>query len=364
MRRRRARLDLAGVLLLAALPLLIAASHRDNLYLVPDVPTDLGTTTFLPWEIVRANAGVYSPVLMLPPGTAIDALHRMDNGHWLLSVEAPAILGGIQAAPSDVLELYDYPGGYAKPFDGVAAGVPPGVNVTSVFLDGGDTGDLVMSFDVPATIGGQTFEPADLVRYDGVSFSLYFDASAAVPPIPRSVKVTGADKWQNLTLLTFDIPVTLGTQPFLPGQIVSWDGAGFALFHGDPVWPAGSRADAIALLARPGIVPPTVEVAIASPPGGRLRLRLSWSASCSAGAEDYAIYEGTIGSWYSHTALDCSDGGGDLTEEISPSPGNRYYLVVPLNPSSEGSYGLGPDGAERPRGAVTCVPAQTTASCS
>lgn len=360
---RRARINATPALLAAALPLLLGASHSDNFYLTPDAPADLSATTFLPWQVVRNVAGAYTPSLTLPPGTVIDALHRMDNGHWLLSVESQTTLGGVTALPSDVLELYDFPGGYVKRFDGVAGGVPPGANLDAIFLDGGDGGDLIMSFDVPSTIGGQTFEPADLVRFNGSSFSLYFDASAAVPPIPPTTNVTGADRRGSLVILTFDVPTTQGGQTFLPGQLVSWDGSGFAPFYADPSWPPGSAIEALALLPQPGMVPPTIDVTIASPPGGRLRLRIAWEASCSAGAEDYAIYEGIIGSWYSHTALDCSDDGGDRMEDFSPGAGNRYYLVVPLNANDEGSYGLDSTLNQRPRGAATCVPTQALDAC-
>ena len=92
-------------------------------------------------------------------------------------------------------------------------------------------------------------------------------------------------------------------------------------------------------------------------------IRLQWGPSCSAGATDYAIYEGVVGSWYSHTQIDCSDGGANLTEDVVPGAGNRYYLVVPLDPTEEGSYGTDSSGTERPRGAVTCAPLQNVAAC-
>jgi hypothetical protein len=92
-------------------------------------------------------------------------------------------------------------------------------------------------------------------------------------------------------------------------------------------------------------------------------LRISWTASCSAGAEEYAIYEGTIGEWYSHTAVDCSDDGGDMAEDIPLSDGNRYYLVVPVNPSQEGSYGTASNRTERPPGAAACAFMQALAAC-
>lgn len=330
-----------------------------SFYLVPDVPSDLGPagTTFLPWEIVRRDAGGYGSLLLLPPGTAIDALHATDSGQALLSVEAPVLLGGLACQPEDVVRFDG--AGATMVFDGSANGVPPGSNVDAVFLDGGDAGDLILSFDVPTTIGTATYDPADLVRYDGSSFTLFFDASAASPPIPPAVNLTGADRRGSLTIQTFDVPVMLAGQTFLPGQLVSWDGRSFASFHLDPFWPAGSHLAAVALLPSPGTVP-LMDVGLSQARG---RIRVSWEASCSAGAEDYAIYEGTIGSWYSHAALDCSDDGADRQEDIVPSAGDRYYLVVPLNANDEGSYGLTSDLKYRPAGTGACVASRLVASC-
>ena len=45
----------------------------------------------------------------------------------------------------------------------------------------------------------------------------------------------------------------------------------------------------------------------------------------------------------------------DLTEEITPGAGNRYYLVVPHNICGEGSYGQKTGGIERPVGAAVCA---------
>ena len=126
----------------------------------------------------------------------------------------------------------------------------------------------------------------------------------------------------------------------------------------------------------PGPPPDFAPCAAAGPPGrltdllavGRSQtfsngLVLSWGPSCSAGAEDYAVYEGLLGSWYSHLPLDCSDDGADLTEEISTAPGDRYYLVVPINPTEEGSYGTDGHAAERPVGLSVCVATQSIDAC-
>jgi hypothetical protein len=101
-------------------------------------------------------------------------------------------------------------------------------------------------------------------------------------------------------------------------------------------------------------------------PGGRIsglnltkaaggQITLNWGPSCAAGDTDYGVYEGTIGTWYSHGAVICTTAGA-TSATFSPAGGNRYYLVVPHGASVEGSYGRDDNGTERPTGAAACVP--------
>lgn len=95
----------------------------------------------------------------------------------------------------------------------------------------------------------------------------------------------------------------------------------------------------------------------------RTALDLSWGLSCSPGATDYAVMEGTLGSWSSHVPLVCSTGGATSTT-VSPGSGaSHYYLVVPLSATEEGSYGIDSTGAERPPSATRCRQVQNTAGC-
>jgi sugar lactone lactonase YvrE len=111
----------------------------------------------------------------------------------------------------------------------------------------------------------------------------------------------------------------------------------------------------------PGLVPESISVdKSALVPNA---VTLSWLPSCTHGAADYAIYEGEVGNWFSHAAVDCSDDGSDLQEEIMPLGGDRYFLVVPLNYIGEGSYGEGDGGAQRPVGTPACLPTQSVSPC-
>ena len=58
-----------------------------------------------------------------------------------------------------------------------------------------------------------------------------------------------------------------------------------------------------------------------------------------------------MGLWDSHGAVTCTDFGSDLTETVGGLLiGSRYFLVVPLDASREGSYGTWWDGTERSAG--------------
>ena len=89
-------------------------------------------------------------------------------------------------------------------------------------------------------------------------------------------------------------------------------------------------------------------------------VELSWGSTCT-GQRDYAIYEGSIGTYYDHNQLVCTT-GAQTSITIEPSDGDRYYLVVPHSDHREGSYGLDGAGEERPPGARVCLP-QSIAAC-
>lgn len=88
-------------------------------------------------------------------------------------------------------------------------------------------------------------------------------------------------------------------------------------------------------------------------------LQLDWSAACTG--NDYAVYEGIIGTADSKSPIQCSTGGAtDLI--VSPSSGSRFYIVVPQSDGDEGSYGKQSTGVERTPDTGACT-SQLIASC-
>jgi hypothetical protein len=329
-----------------------------SFYLTTDSPAALGGVAAAPWDIVRSDPDAYTLKLSLPPQLSVNALHKMDGAGWVVSLGAPGSLCGTMYDPRDVI---GYDGASCiLLLNGGAAGIPLGSSVDAVTFRGGDFSELVVSFDVPTTIGGITFEPADLVRWNGFVFTHFLDASALSPPVPASTNVTGADLRGVSIILAFDVPTTLGVFTYQPGELVYWDGMKFGSYWSDPAWPAGARIDGLAFLADPGVVGATLNVRKVP---GTNNLSVSWNPSCSSGAEDYAIYEGRIGNWYEHEAVDCHDNTPSLAEEITPNTGSHYYLVVPLNPNDEGSYGRDSDDLPRPAGVSPCVDTRVLTAC-
>ena len=82
-------------------------------------------------------------------------------------------------------------------------------------------------------------------------------------------------------------------------------------------------------------------------------INLSWGASCRQTDNDYEVYEGSIGTYYSHTSRFCTT-GGMRSITFTPASGGRYYLIVPRNDLSEGSYGVSSNATERPQGNTAC----------
>lgn len=90
-------------------------------------------------------------------------------------------------------------------------------------------------------------------------------------------------------------------------------------------------------------------------------LVLSWSASCAPADSDYEVYEGSLGDFASHAPRACTTAGATVVS-LTPSSGNRYYLVVPRDAFSEGSYGRRGNGSERPQLPSACRP-QVAGAC-
>lgn len=381
-------------LLLAVAPVLLATFGSlvtaQTIFVSPDVPTTPdGPATYLPSEVVRhvPGPGPYSLELSLPGDPAIDAMHKMDlPGSWLFSIEAANDFAGGLPAPAEPRDVVRYDAGLLSQFfDGSCVApmpVPDGSSIDALYLDGGDGGDLIVSFDVPTTIGS-TFLPSDLVRYRRVgiarcgwllvgpevsfNFGTYF---------PSSANVTGADFVAGDWIVSLDIPTDVGppgVSTATPGQIVSTDGANWALLQdlqasGLPGWAISSQVDALTCEANPGRIDTTVQQITMDK--NLPSISIICPAGCSSGGAGYGLYEGTIANInlgiYDHQQVGCSNVCPGNIVHVPPGGTSTYYLVVPNNTKEEGSYCTDSDGNERPQPAALidrCAGPQNLTPC-
>lgn len=124
----------------------------------------LGGRTVSGAEVVQddlARAVTPIPIGTFPPGTRVDGYHRLANGDQLLSFDVTVSLpGGVTAGPADLLRFNGST--YTLFFDGKAAGVPAGLDLDAAhYLE--SSGLLLLSFGGSGSLGGVTFGKADVL---------------------------------------------------------------------------------------------------------------------------------------------------------------------------------------------------------
>jgi len=97
-------------------------------------------------------------------------------------------------------------------------------------------------------------------------------------------------------------------------------------------------------------------------------ISLSWGPSCSGSDNDYAVLEGDLvtlnaSGTYTHVPVGglCSS-AGVTSATFDAAGGGRYYLIVPTDGSTEGSYGVDSSSTERPASTAPCL-TQSLGNC-
>ena len=222
----RAR-SLGWVLVLGAAAWLPTAQPRAATPLVqirfsPDITVSLDTATVNDEDVGIDNltgSVTLQSIGAIPAETDLDAYSVRPNGDQLFSFDTTIVLpGGLTARPADVVRLSG--GTYSIEFDAAARGVPIGVNVDAVAVYGSS---LLLSFDVAVDIGAVHFDKEDLVRFDGVTFSMFFDGSAA--GIAPGLDLDAADylDCNDHLLVSFDGSGVVGGVAFDDEDVLEFD---------------------------------------------------------------------------------------------------------------------------------------------
>jgi hypothetical protein len=210
----------------------------------PDITVSLDTATVNAEDVGAddlAGTVTVQSIGTIPSGANLDAYNERPNGDRLLSFDTTVALpGGLIARPGDVVR---YDGAtYVMAFDAATHGIPNGANVDAVAVYGGS---LLLSFDVAVDLNGLHVDADDLVLFDGASFSMFFDGSGA--GVAPGLNLDAADylACDDHLLLSFDGSGTSGGVAFDDDDVLEFDRVGTweMAYNGSAQHPGWSVAD-------------------------------------------------------------------------------------------------------------------------
>ena len=209
-----------------------------------DIPVSMENNSFEEKDIIRYTEPGFSLFniggVALDEGVNIDAFH-FNESWYKFSVDIKTFLNGINFRCMDVVH---YEGGqYYKAFNGLTRGIPASVCIDAVTTLPDES--IVFSVDVPVSLEGTDYQENDLIRWDGVSFSLYFDGSAN--GIPEGANIDGVHVTpEGMLHFSLDIPVQLGGIDVKDSDIVGYDSGYYLTFGGVSAGlPVGANIDAV-----------------------------------------------------------------------------------------------------------------------
>lgn len=229
----------------------------------PDITVVLDGTTLDHNQVAEDDlAGGVNPVNVgaIPATAIITAYDRLPNGDQLLAFDTTVTLpGGLTVRPGDVVRFNGAT--YTLEFDATANGIPDGVITDAVSEIG--AGDILLSFDVTVAVGGITADDEDLVRVHSGVFSLFFDGSAAGIDPSLDLDAAYILSSNGHLLLAFDGSGTVGGVDFTAEDVLEFTPTttGWALGYDGlaPLWTDTTRgcdsASSVDLDRRPIVTP-------------------------------------------------------------------------------------------------------------
>jgi hypothetical protein len=216
---------IAAALLLYSIP----ATAQEVISASPDVTIDLGASVITADEDVALDNQLGIVVLenlgALPDASDVIALGLDVNGDHLIAFDiTTSLAGGVVARPGDVIRFDG--ASYSIEFDASAAGIPMGVMTDATSLT---AGGLLLSFDTTVDLGnGLVVADEDLVRWNGSAFSLAFDGSTE--GLDTSLDIDAAqDLGGGSFLMSFDTTGQIGSVVFADEDVLRFDGSSWSL---------------------------------------------------------------------------------------------------------------------------------------
>jgi hypothetical protein len=216
--------------------LLSANDQIPDLGFSPDIHLDHPASLIADHAAAKIVGTGLSPVSLgaLSDASDIDAFHNLANGDVLFSLDTSAVLDGTLYGPNDVIR---YGGSaWSMALDGTVAGIPDGVNVDAIAMS---EGNLLLSLDIGADLGGVIADDADILVWDGWEFSLFLGSSTTGMDAAADVDAIHVDE-SGRVLVSLEGSGELGGVTYSDEDVLAWHSPGWSLvFDGsehDTAW--------------------------------------------------------------------------------------------------------------------------------
>ena len=276
---KRSVTGLNGILAVGSLMLFmcaaaLAATPLQAIRYTPDITVVLGGTTVTPQNVAEDNlAGAVTLVNAgtYPNGTDIIAYDHLANGDQLLAFDVDTTLpGGLTVRPGDVVRFNGTT--YSLEFDATANNIPVGVMTDALRSLGPH--NLLLSFDTTVAFPSFTADDEDIVQIRNGVPLLFFDGSAhGVPPELDLDALDCIDRNGHL-LMSFDGSGTIAGINFDDEDVLEFapeSNTWTLAYDGSAQHAEWPPADMAALSVRPAVSSPAIPPMIqgtAPGPGG------------------------------------------------------------------------------------------------
>jgi hypothetical protein len=195
-----------------------AATPLSQLRYTPDITINLSGTVVAPNAVADENPIGALSLAASGLSANVAAYHNAGAVQWFVFDTTVVLPGGITATPRDIISWNG--ASYSRIFQGSANGLPDAVAIDALSSTNG--GDFLISFDTTVALpGGITAGPADVVRYNGGTWSLYFNSTAA--GVPAGLNLDGLTYLSNGHLLiSFDTAGAVGGVTFASSDILEY----------------------------------------------------------------------------------------------------------------------------------------------
>ena len=217
---------LVAVVLLVALPLVAPAqfeylfSTNEDCVINLLQPADENLVAYVPFTFYL------SP--LLPPGSLpaevnVDAVSLLDGGTVVISLSEDAVLGGNPYADEDLIGWDGIT--FSMWWDGSAAGLPPEVNHNAVHIISALPVTFLFSLEEDAVLpGAGLVADEDMLMFSGATFSIVLDGSVEGIPAEAGVDAISlaSDAPPLVFLLSLDCAAVIAGTVYDDGDILNY----------------------------------------------------------------------------------------------------------------------------------------------